>query len=137
MIEIKFSRKDGKTLMTVNAKDFQDYLSSLGVKKDRWGERFMNAPDTDIINARDNKLCCGALLYCGSNGTLVVNLADFYSGPVTDRVLTAIGESAQACVDRILEHYRPIEISVRIVKRKPLPSEVAAETATATATEAA
>ena len=133
MIEIKFSRKDGRTIMSVNAAEFHAYLLSLGVKKDRWGERFANPPDTDIVDARNNKLMCGALLFCGNSGKLEVNLADYYSGPVTDRVLTAIGESAQACVDRILEHYRPIEISVRIVKRKP-PTDAQA---TPAATEAA
>ena len=123
MIEIKFSRKDGRTIMTINAAEFHAYLVSLGVKKDRWGERFANSPDTDIVDARNNKLMCGALTFCGNGGKLEVNLADYYSGPVTDRVLTALGESAQGCVDRILEHYRPIEISVRIVKRKP-PTDV-------------
>lgn len=120
MIEIKFSRKDGRCLMTINAKEFQDYLLSLGVKKDRWGEWFANMPGNgDTINVCENKLEPRAFLYCANAGKMEVNLADHYSGPVTDRVLTALGESAQACVDRILEHYRPIEISVRIVKRKP------------------
>lgn len=125
MITVQFSRKSGRCTMTVDAAEFQEYLRSLGAEES--GGEFRDQPrsrnrfiDPVVSRVEPN------LLLSPQPATL--NLADYYTTPPTLDQIRKLGESVQAVAQGVVEHYKPIEVAVRIYGKRG-PVEVSAYTA--------
>lgn len=115
MISITFKRDSGKLIMTVDAKEFVEYLQTLGCKSSD-GQYLDNRPyASSSVCGSDGKLSPKALVRL--NGPHDYNLSEVFSSPPTTAFLQAIGESAEETARAILDHYRPVEIRVRVLPK--------------------
>ncbi len=113
LISVDFRRAKGQCLMIVDARELHAYLDRIGVERDATG-RFKNQPaqDYSVIDTGRNRVSAGALLK--PEGPHEFNLLTHYSAPPSRALLAALRDSIATVVDTVIDHYRPIEISVRI-----------------------
>lgn len=116
-VKVKFLRQSGRATLTLDATELHEYLKGLGVALDATGTIFADQPYSEYrdIDTYRNKLASNLLLKVGPQ---TVNLADHYRQPIGMDTLTALADSVSDVVRAIVDHYRPIEISVVIVGKK-------------------
>ena len=118
MFTVKFTGHLGRFSMTFDATPFHDYLRSCGAEVGPDG-MFRDRPRCDgLIDSTMHKIGTDLLL---RTGPVTVALADHYSRPVTAEVLRRLGESVHEKINAIVEHYRPIEVVVKIVEKGKKP----------------
>lgn len=116
-VKVKFLRQSGRATLTVDASELHDYLRQLGVGLTPDGTKFADQPyaEQSVIDTYRNRLST-ALLLC--IGVQTVNLGDHYRAPIAMDTLNALADSVGEVVRAVVDHYRPIEISVVISGRK-------------------
>ena len=115
-VSIKRDPTRGPSLV-IDAARFHEYLAKLGVTP--VSGQFQNRPGQRVsgfVGASYHKSAPIALLTPAN--PVKVNLADYYSGTVTFQQLTDLAYSVKEAANLIIEHYRPIEISIRLVEKK-------------------
>jgi hypothetical protein len=119
MVNISFKKKDGHTLMVVDARELQAILDSLGaVHRDG---RYMDRPvfNNQVVDAATHKLSSEVfLIRPGSGGSLPeFDLTAVYNRPISKANLETLGESAEGVVRMILDHYQAVDITVDLRKK--------------------
>lgn len=115
-VSIKRDPQRGPSLIIDSAR-FQEYLAKLGIVP--VGGAYPNRPNYRVgglVDAGTHKIAPLALLT--RPNPVRVNLADYYSGTITFQQLTDLAYSVKEAANLIVEHYRPIEISIRLVEKK-------------------
>lgn len=124
MITITFKRDKGAVKMCVDARDFVEYLKTLGCTQSTTGYLdnypYLGESTVDIANSR-----LAPKVLCRCDGPHEYDLASLYRNPPTSAALQKIGESAEEVARLILDHYRPVEIKVRVVPKVPTPTATA------------
>ena len=112
LVDINIRREAGVLKMFVNAKELHNTLEVLGVKP--VGPTFPNGPVSDytVIDLRRNRISTDVLLRREYPATY--SLSGIFLTPPTVAQLTKIAQSAVDVTREILEHYQPIDISVKI-----------------------
>jgi hypothetical protein len=124
MITVTFKRRAGKTEMLLDCSAFHEYLRQCGVTES--GGMFQHRPAcAHVIDTSSHKIGSDLLLTSRSS-PLVVALGDHYDRPVTRDVFRRLGESVQAAAEAIVDHYRPIDVIVKILP-KALPQAQGSE----------
>lgn len=116
-VKLKFRRENGKAVLALDATELHNYLREIGVELNSEGTKFVGAPYSDYtdIDPRSHRITTSLLLRLNPQ---TVDLSTVYSNPVTLNQLTALAESAGDVVRAVIDHYRPIEISVVIAGKK-------------------
>lgn len=118
MFTVKFAGHMGRFSMTFDATPLHDYLRSCGAQVGPDG-LFRDRPRcSSLIDSTAHKVGTDLLL---KTGPVSVALADHYSRPITPEVLRKLGESIHGQITTIVDHYRPIEVIVKIVEKKKAP----------------
>jgi hypothetical protein len=116
-VKVKFIRRPGQgAAITIDASELHAFLDEQGVPKDAAGN-YADPPrdDYELINTYRHKISPRALT---RPGVQTINLADHYSSPVGPEVLESLANSVGAVVRSVVDHYRPIEISVIVTGKK-------------------
>lgn len=115
-VKVKFMRREGKTMVSVDASELHAFLDEQGVPKDAAGN-YTDAPrnDYDAIDSYRHKISPRLLT---KPGVQLINLADHYSNPVGPDILSQLADSVEPVVRAVVDHYRPIEISVVVTGKK-------------------
>lgn len=118
-LDIKRGTVDGKNhgsalMLIIDAKPLHDLLDLMGCEVS--GDTYRNGPSFGgrVVDSADN-LAPG--IFLRRVYPYKVNLSEVYSTPPTLSRLRHLAESANSAVQRILEHYRPIDIKVTIAKQ--------------------
>lgn len=118
-LDIKRGTVDGKNhgsalMLIIDAKPLHDLLDLMGCEVA--GDTYRNGPSFGgrVVDSADN-LAPG--LFLRRVYPLKVNLSEVYSTPPTLSRLRHLAESANSAIQKILEHYRPIDIKVTIAKQ--------------------
>jgi hypothetical protein len=120
LVSVDFKRAKGRCVCRVDARAFHAYLDSVGVQYDERRDHYADLPRDpegySVFNTSSSRVCPMVLLRRPRAGESAVewDLMEHYSVPPIATTLEAIGESFEAVIDRIVEHYRPVEVSVRI-----------------------
>lgn len=114
-VDVVFRREKGKCVMVIDAKGLHDYLARIGVDKTPGGQ-YHDGPPSSSSAITGTTVNTKALLM--SDGPQVFNLMDYFSNCPSAEVMRALGDSVHDAAHKIVEHYRPIEISV-IIHAKP------------------
>lgn len=111
-VKVKFLRQAGRATLSLDATELHEYLTALGVEKDSNGA-FREQPYAEYgeIDTYRSRISTKLLL---KPGVQTVNLGEHFSQPVGVDKLNALAESTADVVRAIVDHYRPIEISVVI-----------------------
>lgn len=111
-VKVKFLRQAGRATLSLDATQLHEYLDALGIEKGADGV-YKDQPYSEYgeIDTYRNRLSMKLLL---KPGVQTVNLGDHYSQPVGVDRLNALADSTGDVVRSIVDHYRPIEISVVI-----------------------
>jgi hypothetical protein len=114
-VKMKFRRENGKATLNLDASELHTYLRELGVAEE--DGKFKDGPYSDYpqIDTYSNRLSPRILL---TTGPQVVDLASLFNRPLTLDQLTRLADSASDVVRTVVDHYRPIEISVVIAGKK-------------------
>lgn len=132
MFNVTVKKTEGKMVMTVDAAGFHQYLESIGAPRDSYG-RFTGLPyqrtgnwvDTDYTTVTANLLTRKMPVDLPSGGVeyksmpIAVNLSEYYSRPPTLEVVKALVASIGVKARELIDHYRPIDVAIRIVGKKP------------------
>lgn len=113
-VKLKFRRANGKATMFLDATELHNYLREQGVQMDAGTPtKFADRPRTNWreIDTDYHKVGTELLL---TTGPQEVDLGRVYGGPVGLDTLNTLADSAGEVVRAIVDHYRPIEISVVI-----------------------
>lgn len=116
LIDAKFIRREGKMSLVIDARPFHELLTRIGAPKGRQGDRFVNRPQSaeQYIDARNNSIMTFALLHCPGD-PITINLLDYYRDtPPTFEQIKKLGQSVETVAQLILDHYRPVEVSVKV-----------------------
>ncbi len=116
-IKVKFVRVPGKgAAITIDASDLHSFLDEQGVPKDAAGN-YADPPraDYELVDTYRHKLSPRAFT---RPGVQTISLADHYSTPVGPDILNQLAESVDTIVRQVVDHYRPIEISVIVTGKK-------------------
>lgn len=116
-IKLKFVRRPGVgATISLDATALHAYLDEQGVPKDSAGN-YVDPPrnDYDLIDTYRNKLSPKAFT---RPGVQEIVLANHYANPVGPDILAALADSVDSVVRQVVDHYRPIEISVVVVGKK-------------------
>lgn len=119
-VSVDFKRSAGRCSMIVQASGFHAYLDRIGVPFDDYAMMYKDAPaDRDgnrsrPISPRSNTISPFALLRKSPDGSITFDIGQYYSSPPLAAALNQIGDSIEECIDLIVDHYRPVEISVRV-----------------------
>lgn len=104
---------NARLTLVLDAKPLHDLLERMGVKHD--GASFAGRPGSRyIVASPDFQVQTEALLTRRYPASF--NLSGIWSEPPTIPQLKKLGESIHTAVRKILEHYRPIDISFNLVK---------------------
>lgn len=125
LVDVTFSREKGKCLLRVNARTLHAYLDAIGVTRGPIagspGYQYADRPadSARVVNTSAHTVSTTAILTANQeDGTAVYNLMDWYSSPPPASALQNLADSVEDAVTRIIEHYRPVEITVRILGGK-------------------
>jgi hypothetical protein len=113
-VSVTFRRGKGQCLMVIDATGLHNYLARIGVTE-RDG-RFLDGPAGSSTIISGTTVHAGALLRTG--GPQEFNLLDHFTNCPSGEVMRDLSASVDATVHKIVDHYRPIEISV-IIHSKP------------------
>lgn len=120
MFTVKFTGHTGRFSMAFDATPLHEYLKTCGAEVGPDG-LFRDRPRCSaLIDSNAHKIGTDLLL---KTGPVSVALADHYSRPITPEVLRRLGESVVEKINAIVDHYRPIEIVVKIVEKGKRPPE--------------
>lgn len=111
-VKVKFLRQAGRATLSLDATELHEYLDQLGVEKNPDGS-YKDAPaaDHNEIDTYRGRISPKLLL---RPGVQTVNLADHYGQPIGIDRLNTLADSVGDVVRQVVDHYRPIEISVVI-----------------------
>lgn len=111
-VKVKFLRQAGRATLSLDATELHEYLDQLGVEKDTDGA-YKDQPYSEHrdIDTYRNKIATPLLL---RPGVQTISLGDFYSAPIGMDKLNALADTVGDVVRAVVDHYRPIEISVVI-----------------------
>lgn len=114
LVTIDFRRDKGKAIMRVDARPLHAYLERIGVTRDIDGNYDDRPRDghSNPVTARYNQIAYNALLAVG--GPHEYNLMESYSNYPSVEIMREIGNSVEDKVNCVVDHYRPVEISVVI-----------------------
>lgn len=117
-VNLTFRRAKGQCLMVVDARGLHDYLNLIGVARTEDGSSFKDGPGnmSAIVSPSYNRIEPGALLKC--NGPHEFSLLPYYTNCPSAEIMRELSASLDGTIHKIVEHYRPIEISV-IIHLKP------------------
>jgi hypothetical protein len=127
MIVVNIRRVAGSLKMTIDAAEFHAYLRSLGARDN--GEVFNDNPalptGRSIDRYSNNRLSAGYLLWIGPQSVELSNR------PGSLAKLKAMAESIKEVAQEIIEAYRPIDVTIRVVApKKPEPVTAPAQEST-------
>lgn len=114
-VKMKFRRESGKAILSLDATDLHTYLRELGVTET--DGKFQDGPHSDYeeIDTYNTKISPRLLL---KSGPQTVEISRLFNRPMTLDQLTRLSDSAKGVVEEVVNHYRPIEISVVIAGKK-------------------
>lgn len=118
MVAVKIVRSltQGLTL-EIDATRFHAYLDALGVSKGPISYNDLPPQDySGALNRYEVKVQPQAL--CFTKHVATYRLADHYSGGLTFDQLVQLAQSVKDAAKKVIDHYRPIEISVKLVEKK-------------------
>lgn len=116
-VKIKFVRLNGRASLTVDATELHDYLRTLGVGLNADGTELADQPYSEYQEIDTYRVRVAARLLL-KLGLQTVNLGDHFRNPVGIDTLNTLSESVGEVVRSVVDHYRPIEISVVITGKK-------------------
>lgn len=116
LVEVTFKRNLGKTTLTLKNKGFLDYLKSIGAMTDT-GKLLANPGWADGIDAYRNAICAGALVKHSANGEYDIKVESYYTGVVSTDAMRAVAKSVTKTVNEVLEYFRPIEVSAKVMAK--------------------
>lgn len=133
-VRVKFLRQSGRATCSIDASELHDYLRALGVPLTPDGTQFADQPSAEYgeIDTYRNRLSTKLLLKLGPQ---TVNLGDHYRQPIGADTLNTLSDTVGEVVRAVVDHYRPIEISV-VISGKSLanPTGKATQTSRGAAT---
>lgn len=116
-VKAKFLRQSGRATLSIDATELHDYLRQLGVALNTENTAFVDPPANDYpeIDTYRNRISPKLLLRIGPQS---VKLGDHYRAPIGMDLLNTLADSIGDVVRTVVDHYRPIEISVVVVGKK-------------------
>ena len=114
---VAITRKgSGKLMLSINAKDLHDALDRLGVPHD--GMRYEGRPRTQVsvVSTSYNRLSTEPFLVREYPATF--DISGMWQEPPAPAVLETIASSARDAINKILNHYMPVDITVRVSLKK-------------------
>lgn len=132
MISLNLKRPPGGgAILIVDARQFHDYLRTLGCVNDSAGQYLANKPyvygSGRMVDVDNDALTSNVLVKLG--GPHTIDLTAIYGAPPNaDRIFKLVDRDAlQNLARSVVDHYRPIEIQVSIIAKRPAVRSVAAE----------
>lgn len=121
LVKVTFRRDKGACFMGIDARELHAYLERIGVEKQNNGS-FKSPPYSGyrVVDPGNHEIASMALLKPG--GPHDFNLLSEYHNIPGSEVLTRIAASVERVVNAIIDHYRPIEISVVIHSKPSAPA---------------
>lgn len=114
-LAIRRDPSSSRLALIVDAKPLHDLLDRMGVTVEPGSDLYANRPATrTLVASGDFQLSTEVLLR--RRYPAEYNLSSVWSTPPTIKQLRTLGESAHAAIRKVLEHYRPIDISFSIIK---------------------
>lgn len=120
MIGVEIRRTPGKApVLVIDCREFHAHLVRLGVQVHQNGgqREFENLPGRRV-NVQNNAVTPYALLSYVDLQPRQINLAEHYTGSATFQQLMDLAYSVDRVSREIVEHYRPVEIKLRLVDKK-------------------
>jgi oligoribonuclease NrnB/cAMP/cGMP phosphodiesterase (DHH superfamily) len=116
-IKIKFTRQTGKAFLNLDATELHEYLKEQGATLNAEGTEFADQPYSEHseIDTYSNRIAPRLLLKVGLQS---VDLGAYYRQPVGIDILNQLADRAGDVVRVVVDHYRPIEISVVVTGKK-------------------
>ena len=118
MVSVKIIRGSAQRLtLEIDATRFHAYLDAIGVTKGPITYNDMPPQDYNgAIHRYEHKIQPQALLQVKHVNSY--SLGDVYSGGLTFEQMVELANSVKDVANKIINHYRPVEISVRLIDKK-------------------
>lgn len=118
MVTVDITRDENTNALrlTINAKNLHDHLDSIGVPKETNGVWYKNRPRTDFQIAGNGRI--STEMFLKRTYPNVVDLSSVFTTPPPFRKLAELAQSGKAVVASILDHYRPVDISVHVFAKE-------------------
>lgn len=114
-LAIRRDPSNSRLTLIVDAKPLHDLLDKMGVQVESGSEMYANRPAARFgVASGDFALSTEVLLR--RRYPAEFNLSQVWTTPPTIKQLRTLGESAHNAIRKVLEHYRPIDISFSIIK---------------------
>lgn len=114
MVDVAIKRVPGSVglTLTINARPLHDLLDSMGVPRD--GASYMERPREDTSTVDRDRLLVSTHAILKRAYPLTIRLSEVFSAPVSHAQLVSIANSVRGQTERILDHYRPVDIRTRV-----------------------
>lgn len=116
-VKIKFRRALGKATASIDCAELHTYLTELGVQRDTGG-RFVDPPFAEYPEVDPNTPSISTGVLLRGEGVVELDLNHHFHRPVDGDVLSQLADSLGTTVRAVVDHYRPIEISVIVAGKK-------------------
>lgn len=115
MVDVAIKRLPGAGVgltLTINAQPLHNLLDGMGVP--RMGSSYQDLPREETSTVDIRTLCVSTHALLKRTYPVTIQLRDVINEPISHAKLLTIAASVKGQTQRILDHYRPVDIRTRV-----------------------